>query len=91
MNSTLYGVKWGNFKMKLVDQKYMTDPAKQLPTPYLINLVVDPKEREPFNYPHLHTWVFGHTGRILREFEQSVEREPLVPVGAALDYVPKKK
>ena len=90
MGSTLYGVKWGNFKMKLVDQKYMTDPAKRLPTPHLINLVVDPKEREPFTYPHLHTWVFAHTSKILREFDESVEREPLIPVGAALDYVPKK-
>ena len=47
--SKLYGVECGNFKMKLVAQKYMTDPAMQLPTPRLINLVVDPKEREPFN------------------------------------------
>jgi arylsulfatase A-like enzyme len=91
MNSTLYGVKWGNFKLKLVDQKYLTDPAKHLPTPHLINLVVDPKEREPYNYPHMHSWVLGHTGKILREFEESVQREPLIPVGAALDYVPKKK
>jgi len=91
MGSTLYGVKWGNFKMKLVDQKYLTDPAKHLPTPHLINLVVDPKERESYNYPYLHSWVLGHTAKILRTFEESVQREPLIPVGAALDYVPKKK
>jgi cytochrome P450 len=27
----------------------------------------------------------------LREFEESVQREPLTPIGAALDYVPKKE
>ena len=91
MGPTLYGVKWRNFKMKLVNQKTLSDPAQHLATPHLINLIVDPKEREPFNYPHLHTWVLAHTGRIMREYQESVEREPLIPAGAPLDYVPKKK
>jgi arylsulfatase len=90
MGKTLYGVKWHDFKMKLVDQKYMTDPAKNLPTPYLINLIADPKERNPLNFPHLHTWVFRHTAGILSDFEESVRREPLIPSGAPLDFVPKK-
>jgi arylsulfatase A-like enzyme len=90
MGPTLYGVKWRNFKLKMVDQKYLTDPALHLPTPHLINLVVDPKERNPANYPHLHTWVMAHVGRILREYGDSVQREPLIPAGAPLDYVPKK-
>jgi arylsulfatase len=90
MGKTLYGVKWHDFKMKLVDQKYMTDPAEHLPTPHLINLIADPKERNPIDFPYVHTWVFRHTGRILGEFEESVRREPLIPSGAPLDFVPKK-
>jgi hypothetical protein len=42
-----------NFKLKMVDQKYLTDPARRLPNPHLINLVVDPKERNPADYPYL--------------------------------------
>lgn len=89
LNSTLYGVKWHQFKMVLVEQKTLTDPALSLPTPHLVNLDTDPKEREAFDYPYVHTWVFGHTGQIIGEFEESVKREPLIPVGAPLDYVPK--
>jgi arylsulfatase len=90
MGPTLYGVKWRNFKMKMVEQKYLTSPAVNLPNPHLINLVVDPKERNPFNYPHVHSWVAAHMATILRDFQQSVQREPLIPAGAALDYVPGK-
>jgi hypothetical protein len=55
----------------------------------LINLDTDPKEREPFDYPHLHSWVGGHIGKILKDFEQSVKRELLIPPGAPLDFIPK--
>jgi hypothetical protein len=24
--------------------------------PHIINLIIDPKEREPYNYRYLHTW-----------------------------------
>ena len=85
----LYGVKWRNFKMTLVDQRYFWDPAQPLGFPRLINLIVDPKEREPVNYPYVHTWVAAHVGRLLREFQVSVKMEPLIPAGAPIDYVPK--
>jgi hypothetical protein len=91
MGSILYGVKWRNFKMVLVLQKTLTDPSLHLTTPYLINLDVDPKELQPYNYPYLHTWIVAHTGKLLTEYQASLGREPLIPVGAPLDYVPKKK
>ena len=87
----LYGVKWQNFKMVLKLQKTLTDPALSLPNPHLINLDTDPKEREPINYPYLHTWVGAHVARILGDFDESVKREPLIPAGAPLDFVPKPK
>src|SRR5215469_631477 len=89
MGSELYGVKWRNFKMVLAIQRTLSDPALRLPTPRLINLDTDPRECEPFDYPYIHTWVATHTEKILMEFEQSLRREPLIPVGAPLDYVPK--
>src|SRR5271170_3283 len=87
--NTMYGVKWHDFKMVLVKQKYFTDPALHLAMPHLVNLITDPKEREPYNPVHLHTWTFAHFGRILKEFAVSVEREQLIPAGAPLDFVPK--
>ena len=89
--SELYGVKWRNFKFVLVLQKTLTDPAWHHPTPHLINLDTDPKEREPMDYPYIHTWVGEHVARILGDYQASLEREPLIPPNAPLSYVPKAK
>ncbi|HTV07026.1 MAG TPA: arylsulfatase [Acidobacteriaceae bacterium] len=90
LTNQLYGVKWRNFKLVLVQQKTLTDPALPLPNPHLINLDTDPKERGPYDYPYVHTWVLEHVGKILMEYQQSVALEPLIPAGAPLDYVPKR-
>lgn len=87
----MYGVKWQNFKMVLVEQKYLSDPALPYATPHIVNLLTDPKEREPYNHVYLHTWTMAHFGRLMKEFQESVEREPLIPAGAPLDFVPVKK
>lgn len=91
LGSELYGVKWHQFKLVFMKQKTLTDPAVPLPNPHLINLDTDPKEREPADYPYLHTWVGAHAAKMLEEFHDSVKREPLIPSGAPLDYVPKVK
>jgi arylsulfatase A-like enzyme len=91
LGSELYGVKWHQFKLVLMKQKTLTDPALPLPNPHLINLDTDPKEREPVDYPYLHTWVGAHVANILRDYQDSVSRESLIPLGAPLDYVPKVK
>jgi arylsulfatase A-like enzyme len=91
MADTLYGVKWRNFKLVMYLQKRLSDPALKLPTPHVINLTVDPKERKAFDLPYLHSWTAAHFGRILREFAESVKREPLIPAGAPLDHVPARR
>jgi len=91
LGSELYGVKWRNFKLVMVEQKTLTDPALPLPNPHLINLDTDPKEREPMDYPYLHTWVGVHVAKILQDYQESLKREPLIPAGAPLDFVPKPK
>jgi arylsulfatase len=90
MGPQMYGVKWRNFKLVLVAQKYMQDAATKLPTPRLINLTTDPQERETASLPHLHTWVATHMTKIIAEFEISLRREPLIPVGATLDHIPRR-
>lgn len=91
MGLEMYGAKWRDFKLVLVEQRYMSDVARPLPTPRLINLITDPQEREPIALPHLHSWVAHHVNRIIGEFEASLRREPLIPAGAAIDHVPVAK
>lgn len=88
MGKEMYGVKWRNFKLVLVTQKYLTDAPAKLATPRIINLTVDPHERETANMPYLHTWTVAHFNRIIADFEASVRRESLIPAGAPFDFVP---
>ena len=88
MGRETYGAKWRNFKLVLVEQRYLSDAVSKLPTPRLINLVTDPQEREPVSLPHLHTWTAYHLNKLIRDFEESVHREALIPMGAPPPYVP---
>ena len=50
---------------------------------------MDPKERQAYNFPYLHTWVMAHTRKIIKEFQESLKRKPLIPLGAPVDFVQK--
>lgn len=89
MGPDIYGVKWRDFKLVLVAQKYSSDAPDRLASPHVINLITDPQEREPLTLPHLHSWTATHFNRLLNDFHASVAREPLTPAGAPLDHVPK--
>lgn len=91
MGDTLYGVKWHDFKMRFYEQRTSLDPSLKLASPHIVNLIVDPKERKPIDLPYMHTWTAVHFGNILKDFAKSVKREPLIPAGAPLDFVPKPK
>jgi arylsulfatase len=88
MGPEIYGVKWHDFKLVLVEQELSTDAPRPLASPRLINLLVDPHEREPITLPHLHSWTVTHFNRILGAFHASLEHEPLTPAAAPLEYVP---
>jgi arylsulfatase len=86
----MHGVKWKDYKMLLRQTRYFFDPAPPLGFAKLIDLIADPKEREPVPNPqYLSTWVAAHTGRLLKEYQESLKREPLIPAGAPLDHVPR--
>jgi arylsulfatase len=89
MGPQLYGAKWRNFKLVLIAQMQEQDAPARLATPRLINLTIDPQEREPIALPHLHTWVASHLNRLVGDFEASRKREPPIPMGAPLEHVPK--
>ena len=87
----LHGVKWRHFKVLFVKQRYFHDDVPPAGSPHIINLISDPKEREPVNAQYFHTWVMGPVGQLLRRFQESVKRESLIPAGAAVDFVPKRQ
>jgi arylsulfatase A-like enzyme len=91
MGPEIYGVKWRNFKLALVEQKHSTDYVGKLSAPRIINLVTDPHEREAMDLPYLHSWTATHFNKILGEFKTSTQREPPIPAGAPLDFVPTAK
>lgn len=88
MGQEAYGAKWRNFKLVLVVQKYLTDAPAKLATPRLINLTIDPQEREPNSLPYGHSWTITHFNRLFDAYAASVAREPLIPAGAPLGHRP---
>ena len=80
--------RWQNFKTVFVEQRQFFDSSPPIANPRIIKLLTDPKEREPVDSPHLHTWVVAHFTRLIAEFQASIQREPLIPFGAPLNFVP---
>jgi arylsulfatase A-like enzyme len=85
----MHGVKWKDFKVLVKQTRYFFDAAPPLGFIKIINLIKDPKEREPIDPEYYSSWVAVHVGHILKEFKESVAREPVIPAGAPLEYVPK--
>jgi hypothetical protein len=61
--------------------------TRQARLPWIVNLTVDPQEREPLTPPYVHSWTAIHFNKLLGVFQASVSREPLVPASAPLDHV----
>jgi len=80
----LTAVKWRNWKMHFIRQDTMFDPPVKLGIPFIINLLTDPREEKPT----ADTWVVGPALKIVGEYEQSVKKTPLIPMGTLDPYTP---
>lgn len=80
----LQAVKWRNWKMHFMRQDTMFDPPVKNPTPTLFNLYTDPREEKPT----VDSWVVGPMLKIVGEFEQSVKKYPMIPMGTPDPYTP---
>jgi len=82
----LRALKWRDWKMHFVwEVEPNTGPIK-LETPYIFNLIRDPKEETSVTTEE--NWVRGPMLRMLSEFQQSLTAHPPIPPGAPDDYNP---
>jgi arylsulfatase len=89
LNEELHAIKWKDFKINFKRQQHFHDPELGLGFARITHLMDDPKEREPVNQRYVRWWVMQHAHRVVREFEESKNREELIPSGSPIDYVPK--
>jgi arylsulfatase len=82
----LQAVKWRQYKVHFYQQATMISPPVKLPIPLLVNLYTNPQENE--DKPALDTWVIGPVLKIVGEFEESVKKYPLIPMGTHDPYRP---
>ncbi|NNC79051.1 MAG: arylsulfatase [Acidimicrobiales bacterium] len=83
----LHAVKWRDWKLHLIWQEYMLDPAVQLGVPRLFNLLEDPRERNDVFLPW-NTWVRRPVLAAMADFWDSTEEHPLIATGTSDPYAP---
>lgn len=82
----LRAVKWRDWKMHLVWESEPNEGAKHLETPWIFNLITDPKEET--NIATEASWVRGPMRRMIEAFRESLSRFPAIAPGAPDDYRP---
>jgi arylsulfatase len=82
----LQAVKWRNYKLHFYLQETMFSPALKLPVPLLFNLYTNPREDE--QKTSNDSWVVGPVLKMVGEFEASLKKYPLIPMGTPDPYIP---
>lgn len=86
IKSELRAAKWRDWKMHFVWEVEPNAGANHLETPYLFNLVQDPKEESDVNA--VQGWVRGPIRKMIHAFQESLKVHPPIPPGAEDDYQP---
>ncbi|MEN9774474.1 MAG: hypothetical protein RL322_1544 [Pseudomonadota bacterium] len=87
VKNELRAAKWRDWKMHFVWEVEPNTGAHRLETPYVFNIVQDPREETDVNVTQ--GWVRGPIRKMILDFEQSLKRHPPIPPGAADDWRPK--
>ena len=85
-NDDVYGYKWRNWKMHLVELENMNSEPMQLNVPRVYNLITDPKEE--YNLAAEATWVLPVLFKKIVEFQATLEAEPPIQLGTPDPYKP---
>ena len=88
IKSELRAAKWRDWKMHFVWEVEPNAGANHLETPYLFNLVQDPKEESDVNTTQ--GWVRGPIRKMIHAFQETLKQHPPIPPGAPDDFVPRK-
>lgn len=86
IKNEMRAVKWRDWKMHMIWEQEVNDGPVKLESPYLFNLVQDPKEET--NVAVEHSWVMAHMRRMVHEFLESLKRHPAIPPGTQDPYEP---
>ena len=85
-NDDVYGYKWRNWKMHLIELENMNSSPKPLNVPRVYNLITDPKEE--YNMAEEATWVLPVMFRKIVEFQETLIEEPPILLGTPDPYEP---
>jgi arylsulfatase A-like enzyme len=86
IKSELRAVKWRDWKMHYIWEVEPNAGPIHLETPYLFNLVQDPKEETEVGSSQ--GWVRGPMRKMVMAFQQSLAKFPPIPPGAPDEYRP---
>src|SRR5262249_23607108 len=90
VGDTLFAVKWKNWKLHFYErQRDWWSPTTKLTLPKGFNLITDPKEEYPQTEIR-NGWNAGPMLKQVAQFEASVKKHPLIPMGTPDPYVPPK-
>jgi len=87
IKTELRAAKWRDWKMHFVWEIEPNDGAKHLETPYLFNVVQDPKEESDVNTTQ--GWVRGPIRKMVINFQNSLKEHLPIPPGAPDNFQPK--
>jgi arylsulfatase len=86
IKNEMRAVKWRDWKMHMIWEPEVNDGAIKLESPYLFNLIQDPKEET--NVALDHSWVMAAMRAMVHDFQQSLKRHPPIPPGTPDPYEP---
>lgn len=86
IKTELRAAKWRDWKMHFSWEVEPNDGVKHLETPYLFNLVQDPKEECDVNAEQ--GWARGPIRKMIFAFQSTLKTHPPIPPGAPDDYLP---
>jgi arylsulfatase len=86
IKTELRAVKWRHWKMHLVLEREPNEGPVHLETPFVFNLLQDPKEETDVGTEH--SWVRAPLRRVIGEFQASLRAHPPIPPGAPDDWDP---
>jgi arylsulfatase len=81
----LRAAKWRDWKMHMVWETEPNTGPIHLETPWIFNLIQDPKEETDVGTPN--SWVRGPFRRLILDFQESLKQYPPIPPGAPDDYL----